>query len=298
MRIKGIRAKKREGGLFRIASLKIKEQGIVMIDTDIKSIIHKYLDKYYLLQRKGGATNDGDLYHEVSLLEKQMLRRFGLPRSNKFANLIWHIVDENQSDNVAKALYERLSEEAEQYLSSHPKTFSQLLGQARLSKADPFEVLPELLIGPNSYTLFVYNEVLIKNVDTEDNVMNEFTCIRKHDCLTEIYQLTQIPNWEESALFKQLTGYGLKYLPMYFTWFAKNHPQITTPYDDSLNEKSGYLKNKVEEVCFLLNLSYKQYLKLLNQGFDDEKAKKMTGLSDNRTFFFAYTLYHNPFDNL
>lgn len=269
-----------------------------MIDTDIKSIIHKYLDRYYLLQRKGGATNDGDLYHEVSLLEKQMLGRFGLPRSNKFAHLIWQLVDENPTENIDNALFERLSLEAEQYLSSHPKTFSQLLSQARLSKADPFEILPEILIGPNSYTLFVYNEILIKNVDTEDNVMNEFSCIRKHECLTEIYQLMQLPDWEESILFKQLENFGLKYLPKYLTWFAQNHPQISTKYDDSLNEKSGYLKNKVEEVCFLLNLAYKQYLKMLNQGFEEEKAKKMTGLSDARTFFFAYTLYHNPFDNL
>ena len=267
-----------------------------MIETEIHNIIHTYLQKYYSLQRKGGASRDGDLYHEVTLLEKQMLRRFGLPRNNKFTNLIWNIVDSNDKKKVESVLFDSLSSEAENYLSSHPKTFGQLLGQARLSKADPFEVLPEILIGPNSYTLFVYNEILIKSIDTEDNVMNEFLAIRKHDCLTEIYQLTQIPDWEESALFIQLQSYGLRYLPMYMTWFVQNHPQINAVSDGLINKKSGYLKGKVDEVCFLLNLAYKQYLKLLNQGFDEEKAKKMTGLSDVRTFFFAYTLYHNSFE--
>lgn len=269
-----------------------------MIDTNIKSFIRNYLDKYYLLQCKGGASRDGDLYQEVSLLEKQLLQRFGLPRSNKFSNIIWKIVDEDHADGTEEMLFDRLVQEAEIYLSSHPKTFSQLLSQARLSKADPFEVLPEILIGPNSYTLFVYNEILLKNLDTEDNVMNEFLLIRKKGSLTEIYQLTQIQDWEESILFKQLRDTGLKYLPKYLTWFSQNHPQIKDSSPIVLNEKSGFLKNKVEEVCFLLNLAYKQYAKLLNQGFDEEKAKKMTGLSDSRTFFFAYTLFHNSFDEL
>ncbi|MEI6348981.1 MAG: hypothetical protein WCP69_13625 [Bacteroidota bacterium] len=265
-----------------------------MIETEIKSIIHTYLEKYHALQAKGGATRDGDLYHEVSLLEKQMLRRFGLPRSNKFTNIIWRVADSEEDNDAAIILFNSLTTEAECYLTTHPKTFSQLLSQARLSKADPFDILPEILVGPNSYTLFIYNEILIKNIDSEENVMNEFSIIRKKECLTEIYQLTQLENWEESDLFRQLQSIGLKYLPRYMSWFANHHPQIDIPADQKINEKSGFLKTKVDDVCFLLNLAYKQYLKLLNQGFDDERAKRMTGLSDARTFFIAYTLYHNP----
>ncbi len=264
-----------------------------MIKTDIKEIIHNYLDKYFLLQRKGGATRDGELYQEVSLLEKKLLRSFGLPRSNKYSNLIWKILDSTPQEKVATTLYKQMSDQAEEYLSSYPKTFNQLLSSARLSKSDPFEVLPEILIGANSYTLFVYNEILLKNSDTEDNVMAEYFIIRKKDCLTQIYQLTQIHNWEESELFSQLTSYGLKYLPAYMVWFEKNHPVNCKPLPGNLNQKSLKLKAKVDEVCFLLNMSYKQYLKLLNNGFDEDRAKKLTGLSDPRTFFFAYTIYHN-----
>ncbi len=264
-----------------------------MIKTEIKGFIHKYLDKYYLLQNKGGATRDGELYHEVSSLEKKLLRSFGLPRSNKFSNLIWNIVDTTSQEKVASVLYNELSKEAESYLSTYPKTFNQLLSSARLSKADPFEVLPEVLIGANSYTLFVYNEILLKNIDSEDNVMSEYQSIRNKNCLTEIYQLTQTINWDESELFSRLSSYGLKYLPLYMTWFEKNHPQIKKEDNVAISQNSGYLKSKVDEVCFLLNMSYKQYLKLLNKGFDEERARKLSGLSDQRSFFFAYTFYHN-----
>lgn len=264
-----------------------------MIETDIKGLIHTYLEKYYLLQSRGGASRDGDLYQEVALLEKQLLRSFGLPRSNRFSNFVWKIVDSTPSDVVASTLYTQLAQEAGQYLSSHPRTFNQLLSQARLSKADPFEVLPEILIGANSYTLFIYNEILLKNIDSEENVMNEYEVIRKRECLTEIYRLTQIAEWEVSELFNRLVSYGLRYLPRYMSWFEKNHPQIDTKEVSTVNEKSGALKNKVDEVCFLLNLAYKQYLKLLNQGFDETRAKKLTGLSDSRSFYLAYTIYHH-----
>ena len=77
------------------------------------------------------------------------------------------------------------------------------------------------------------------------------------------------------------------------TWFEKSHPQIKKEDNVAISQNSGYLKSKVDEVCFLLNMSYKQYLKLLNKGFDEERARKLSGLSDQRSFFFAYTFYHN-----
>jgi len=262
-----------------------------MIEIDINSIIFSYLQKSKALLRKGGAKKDGELYQEIIHLEKQLLRSFGLPRTNKYCSYLWIEAESNQTiEKSADSLFKKLSSEAKKYLNSHPRTFNQLLTEAKLNKTDPFEVLPEMLVGTNSYTLFVYNEILLKNIDSEDNILKEYLIIREKDCLTDIYMLTQTEKWEKSELFKRLFNYGLKYLPTYMQWFEERHPTIQKN-KKSNNVSKTALQIKVDEVYFMLNFAYKQYLKMKKIGFNEDKAKSLSGLTDKKTFFFAETLY-------
>jgi hypothetical protein len=253
-----------------------------MVEFEIKRLILSYFAQYKYLQAKGGAQNDGELYASVMEIEKQILKCFGLPRTNKYVKIMWQIAD-NVSNSKQRALImmEQLSLEAEKYLASKPSSLKHLISEARKNHSDPFEVLPEIYVGPNSYTLFVYNEILLKGFNSDDDIIAEFQLIRESGCLMDIYMLTQMEQYKNSDSYKYLKTIGLKFIDDYMLWyFSKYKTKKQLP---KIEQKSS----KVEEALVLLIFAFKKFQKFRMRGYAEESARNLSGLNDEKLFQIA-----------
>lgn len=263
-----------------------------MVEFEIKRLILSYFNQYKLLQQKGGAHVDGELFANVSETEKQILKCFGLPRTNKYSRIIWQIAD-NVSSSKQRALImmEQLSLEAEKYLASKPSSLKQLISDARKNHADPFEILPEIYVGPNSYTLFVYHEVMLKSSLSDDDIISEFQIIRESGCLMDIYMLTQMDQYKNSDAYRYLKSLELKYIDDYMSWYALK-------YKNSIRKKrteTPQRRSKVEEALVLLIFAFRKFQKFRSRGYAEDSARNLSGLTDDRLFQiaqYAFSMNH------
>ena len=157
---------------------------------------------------------------ETFLLENAILQAFGLPDKAKNHLILYNLAKSNrlQEKKEEKVFYE-LSVRAEEYLSSRPKTIRQLLAMAKENKSDPFDILPELSVNSNSYTLYIYNEILLKSKASDEEILEEFNLLKKMNCLSYIYLLSFDPNYMKNPLFAELQQSGLKYLLPYLKYY-------------------------------------------------------------------------------
>ncbi len=255
-----------------------------MVEFEIKRLILSYFHQYKLLQLKGGAQRDGELYTYVAETEKQILKCFGLPKTNKYTRILWQIAD-NVSNSKQRALImmEQLSLEAEKYLASKPSSLKQLISDARNNQSDPFEVLPEIYVGPNSYTLFVYHEVMLKSSLSDDDIILEFQIIRDSGCLMDIYMLTQMEQYKNSESYKYLKSLGLKYVDDYMVWYVRKYiKSVRKKYTETPQRRS-----KVEEALVLLIFAFRKFQKFRNRGYAEDNARNLSGLTDDKLFQIA-----------
>ncbi len=253
-----------------------------MVEFEIKRLILSYFAQYKKLQNKGGAQNDGELFAHVSEVEKQILKCFGLPRTNKYVKIMWQIADNiSSSKQRALIMMEQLSLEAEKYLASKPSSLKQLISEARKYQSDPFEVLPEIYVGPNSYTLFVYNEVMLKSNVCDEDIIAEFQLIKESGCLMDIYMLTQMDQYKNSDSYKNLKSIGLKFIDFYMKWYSSKYKA------KKRIEKPEQKSNKVEEALVLLIFAFKKFKKFRMRGYAEESARNLSGLNDDRLFHIA-----------
>lgn len=257
-----------------------------MVEFEIKRLILSYLAQYKLLQKRGGAQGDGELYAQVFELEKQILKCFGLPRTNKFVKIMWKIAD-NVSSSKQRALImmDQLSLEAEKYLAAKPSSLKQLIVDARKHQSDPFEVLPEIYVGSNSYTLFVYNEIMLKSDVSDNDIIAEFQIIKESSCLIDIYMLTQMEQYKNSDAYKHLKSIGLKYIDAYMKWYVSKYKKN----DSAINMETK--QNKVEDALVLLIFAFKKFQKFRMRGYAEERARNLSGLNDDRLFKIASSAF-------
>lgn len=159
---------------------------------------------------------------EAFLLENAILQAFGLPDKVKNHLLIYNLAKTYRNNPLKEdELFYELSVRAEEYLSSRPKTVKQLLSLAKEHRKNPFDVLPELETNVNSYTLYIYNEILLKNKAPDVDVLEEFTLLKKLNCLSYIYLLCFDKNYKENPVFADLQNSGLKYLTSYLQYYHR-----------------------------------------------------------------------------
>ena len=101
-----------------------------------------------------------------------------------------------------------------------------LVSLAKEHRKNPFDVLPELETNVNSYTLYIYNEILLKDKAPDADVLEEFTLLKKLNCLSYIYLLCLDQNYKENPLFADLQNSGLKYLPSYLQYYHRRKKKV------------------------------------------------------------------------
>lgn len=163
---------------------------------------------------------DDQYYIRTFLLEKEILSGFALPDSPKYHLFLSRTAQGLRTRPAnTETLYYELCIKAEEYLSKNKKSIHHLVEAARKFHQNPFEVLPEMLVHINSYTLYIYNEILLKSKDIEENIVDEFRRISHLNCLSEIYMLCFDKNYERNELYKELIDNGLRYITPYLRWY-------------------------------------------------------------------------------
>ena len=167
-----------------------------------------------ILTKKGGPSSDGDLFEQILDIQDTILSKFGLPASPDNEALLFFNSD--PSDDEINVRIEQLNEEATKYLSSKTKTDLQILRGAQLTKQDPMYVLPELKIRTHSYTLFVYNNILLKEKDSPENVLLELKMINDYPYILGLLgRMEQGILDNESDVIEFLEKIGVRYIQQF-----------------------------------------------------------------------------------
>lgn len=251
----------------------------------IKDIIRNYCRINNELSIGGGPTEDGEKYIQKVKAEKEILSYFGLPLSSKYIKLIWSIFDVTEDINEAIAiLLEELKEKSLEFEAAKEKTMSVKLLEGVKKQTEAFDLFPEIQIDLNLYTLFIYNEILIKKKQSIDLVIQEFEKIKGKECLSNIYQLSQLSkNYEESIYYKSLKSKELKYLDDFVDWCRlRDNQKINTHLNLAIKNEDA-----IQSLC----LAFRLFLHYKNQGYSILRAKKHSGLTNDRVFKIVQYVY-------
>lgn len=186
--------------------------------------VRKLLAYYFQLieHQKNANFSIYDETYQITLYrqEQKIVQAFKLPDKIKIYLFLYNrarvlITDELKVDK----LYYELSLIAEEH--NTPKLLSDklIIQNATNNEIDPFDFLPDLSVSANSYTLFIYNEILLKKREPEEVICQEFQLLKKLDCLTDIYLLCFDSNYPENPIFHELKASGLQFLTDYLEWF-------------------------------------------------------------------------------
>jgi hypothetical protein len=165
------------------------------------------------LTKKGGPEKNGHLFEKVMNLEEEILDAFGLPRNAENAKIIK--LDKPLIDVEMNRLITLLHKMAADYLLSDVKTPNEILQKAQQNKEDAILVLPELKVQQSLYTLFVYDEILMKHKDSIDHIWEELKLCKDEKLRSLIANLSD-PNTDEVALLSiMLEANGLRYVKQF-----------------------------------------------------------------------------------
>ena len=165
------------------------------------------------LTKKGGPEKNGHLFEKVMNLEEEILDAFGLPRNAQNAQIIK--LDKPLIDVEMNRLIALLHKMAADYLLSDVKTPNEILEKAQQNKEDAILVLPELKVQLSLYSLFVYDEILIKQKESIEHVWDELKLCKDEKIRSLIADLSD-PNIDEVALLSiVLEANGLRYVKQF-----------------------------------------------------------------------------------
>ncbi len=251
----------------------------------IKKVIHNYYRVNKELSFGGGPTEDGEKYIEKVNIEKEILNYFGLPLTSKYIKLIWSIFDISENiDEVTSILLEELEKKSNEFKASKEKNMSSKLLEGVKNNKEAFDLFPDIEIDLNLYTLFIYNEILIQQKQDIELVIQEFEKIKGKESLMNIYQLSQLANdYETSSYYKMLKNKQLFFLDDFINWCkTRDNQKINSHLNIAIKNEDA-----IQSLC----LAFRLFLYYKNQGYTMEKAKKHSGLINDRVFKLVQYVY-------
>lgn len=164
-----------------------------------------------LLEEKGGPSEDGHLFEEILSLQEDILNQFGLPATVENEKILW-FNESLPTDLEVEERLKELHEKAREYLLSPAKSETQILKDAQENKASAFSTLPELGISTHTYTIFVYEKILLNKRDKIENVLNELKQANQPKLLQILGNLEQGNFDNPQEVINVLKENGLKYI--------------------------------------------------------------------------------------
>jgi len=192
----------------------------------LKNAIRGLAKLQIALDKKGGPSEDGQLFEEILSIQEGILNHFGLPTTIENEKLLW-FNGSLPTDLEVEERIKKIQKIAEEYLLSPAKSEIQILKEAQENKESAFSTLPELGFTTHTYTIFVYNNILLKSRDKIENIFEELKLANKPRILHIIGNLA-VGNLEKPLeVIEVLKHLGLKYIDD----FVK-----TLPRKDTRNE--------------------------------------------------------------
>jgi hypothetical protein len=191
----------------------------MMLGLPISFILGFYHKKYKELERKGGPSEDGELFEEVIGLEEGILEKFGLPASNKNKAILWTLTKKEEvNQKYIEQTIKKLEAAAERHLFSPVLTDLEQLTHAKAIGKSAFDILPELGHPTHDYTILLYDTIL--DYVSPEEVLAELSALKRLDCYGEIATLkNQYPRtFRKTKVYKQHKPY-LKFLDIYLNPF-------------------------------------------------------------------------------
>ena len=164
------------------------------------------------LQQQGGAEKNKELFEQILEMQDKILERFGLPVNHTVYETLLYFAT-LPTDNEIFYRIKQLQELAVVYLSGDVKQDIQVLKEAQDKQRDAIFVLHELSIPPNVYTLFIYDEILLKGKDTCENVLQELKIVSQSDDILNTLEMLEDGSVEnKTEMVENLEKIGLKYI--------------------------------------------------------------------------------------
>ncbi len=180
---------------------------------NVKQTLLKLAKLNINLIKRGGPEKNGLLFEKMMKMEDELLDTFGLPLNADYVELIRF--SSTPSEEELQQMIVLLHELAQDYLLGEVKTSHEILTQAQQNKEDAIFVLPELKVQLSLYTLFVYDEILMKQKDSISHVWDEFKLCKDEKIRSLIANLSD-PNIDEVALLSiMLEANGLRYVKQF-----------------------------------------------------------------------------------
>ncbi|MFN5628202.1 MAG: hypothetical protein ACK48W_02845 [Bacteroidota bacterium] len=176
----------------------------------VKSKIILLSEKSLLLKKLGGPENNSELFEEIFSIEDDILKSFGLPENSKFAQILKR--NNIPSNHELEEMIFILENIASEYLLAPTETSISVLTKAKDLKLDPFGVLPELKIITHIYSIFVYEEILLKERDTSENVLKELELFNTDDSILFVNKLIESFRIAGEQNFEKQNISELKYI--------------------------------------------------------------------------------------
>ena len=186
---------------------------------DLKHALTGLAKLQIALSEKGGPTKDGQMFELILKLQGGILGSLGLPESPDNEKLIFFKTV--PTDEEVKSKIEQLHQVASKFLLSDAKPDLQILREAQEFNHDPFSVLPELNIASHTYTIFVFNNILLKKADSVENVLHEFRFINHDDLLDVIGNLAMNNYKNPKEVIEKLKASGVKYIDQFVLYNKK-----------------------------------------------------------------------------
>ena len=155
---------------------------------EIKKLIQISLKKEIAFEKTVKTDQlDEELFEEIVVLIKKILKYFGLPYSDRFLEVYYNYTPlKTVTDKDVDKAYNRLVRAAEKFLTLPVMPDEQRLKVAVENNESTYDVLPELKIKDFQYFVFLYEELLLSKLIESYEFLDEVNKVKKYNLYDDI----------------------------------------------------------------------------------------------------------------
>lgn len=171
------------------------------------------------LYNKGDHISNSHLFERMTELQALILRCFGLPFTLRYEDIISfdHLPSDQEIENCIALLHKTATD----YLLSEVKSEQQILREALALKKEPLKVLQELNIKTHTYTVFVYEYILLTHKASAKEVLNELKLVNHGERLSMLSRLALGLITPDHSAITTLKDNGVKYIDDFHLYMCK-----------------------------------------------------------------------------
>lgn len=181
------------------------------MNNNLHHVLRELSNLQLALNKVGGPTKNGELFEEILQIQESVLSKFGLPTNHPACESYLYFETPPTDTEISNRI-KLLHEIAVDYLSAEPLSDIKILQIAKRDYRIALNVLAELSLPTHSYTIFVYEDILLEDKDTVENVLHELKFVSKLGVLGTLGQLEQGAIKNEDETIDLLEINGLKYI--------------------------------------------------------------------------------------